>query len=169
MKIKDITFYRMWWANIAGEKEIKAKVDYKAYEVFKNPALLIENNAFKVAKGRNIYDIIWYQDVHNFAISERLKEALESNGITGWSAYSVMIDGIEGQYYGFWVTGKGGPVTKLDKDGCIPQSKPVEWDTTKWDGSDVFTLEDRGFTVLTPKAVEVFQQFKIKNVDIKPL
>ena len=169
MKIKGITFCRIGLSNTMGQVQIKAKIDYSAYQVFKNPDLLIENNAFEVLKGRNIYDILRYQDVHNFAVSERLKEALESNGVTGWSSYPITIEGIDEKYYGFWVTGQGGPVTKFDKDGNVPQFKPIKWDTAKWDGSDIFNIENTGIIGLTPKAVAVIQQFKVKSIEIKPL
>ena len=169
MKQTDIQFYKISRSMISGEKEIKAVMPYDSYAVFKNPALLADNNKFTVAKGRNTYDVVPYQDVFNFAISEKLKIALEQNGITGWLCYPIIIDGIEGNYFGFWVTGKGGKVTKFDKDGAIPMFKPLKWDQAAWDGSDIFNIEDTGIKACTPRAAEIFLQFNCKSIIVRPL
>jgi hypothetical protein len=162
-------FYKIGGSFISGEKGIKAVTPYKEYEIFKNPDLLIKNNRFVVSGGRNLYDIIRYEDLFNWAISEKLKTGLEKNNITGWSSYPIEIEGIEAAYFGFHVTGKGGRVTKFDKDGLVPMFEPIQWDQTKWDGSDIFNIDDTGIIALTAKAAEILNKFKIKNMYIESL
>lgn len=122
---------------------IEATVKYDSWEVLKNPEVLIKNNHFKVYKGQKSLDLIEYCEVHNFAISEKVKLLLEKNNITGWNSYPIEIDNIQKKYYWFQIIGIGGEVTNRDKNGDVPMFEPIKWKEKNWDGSDIFRLKKR--------------------------
>ena len=109
----------------------------------KNPEVLIKNNHFKVYKGQKSLDLIEYCEVHNFAISEKVKLLLEKNNINGWNSYPIEIDNIQKKYYGFQIIAIGGEVTNRDKNGDVPMFEPIKWKEENWDGSDIFRLKKR--------------------------
>ena len=148
---------------------IEANIKYDDMEIFYNPKKIVENNVFKIYKGNKFFDLIEYCDPLNFAISEKLKEKLEENKITGWSCYPIVIDGSNEKYYGFQVTGRAGTVTNLDEDGFIPM-EDIEFDINTWDGSDIFNLEDAGgIKVCTPRVKEILENAKMTNIEFSPL
>ena len=105
----------------------------------------------------------------NIAISERLKNILEEHNIKGWSCYPIIIENIEGNYYIFHLTGKGGEVTNREKDGCVPMFKPVKWNEAKWDGSEIFNIEGTAMKICTSKVKEIVEKAKLTNIEFEPL
>ena len=162
-------FYRLNTENRKGAIIIESAVQYRSWDIFKDPSLLIKNNNFKVDKGNKEFDLIEYCDPVNFAISDRLKSVLEDNNITGWSSYPINVDGIEKRYYGLHIIGKGGAVTNRDEDGDVPMFEPVKFNQKNWDGSDIFYLEDTGIKVCTQKVKDILDNEGITNIEIKPL
>lgn len=162
-------FYRIRSGNKRGALVIESKIKYRSWEIFKDPAILIKDNFFKVDKGKKAYDLIEYCDPINFAISEKLKRVLEENKITGWYCYPIFIDGIDDKYYGFHIEGKGGEVTNRDGDGDVPMFEPVQFNCSNWDGSDIFYLKGTGIKVCTQKVKDLLEKEKITNIDIKLL
>lgn len=161
--------YRIHTEEKRGAIVIKANVKYVSWEIFKNPKLLIDNNFFTVDKGQKLYDLIAYCDPTNFAISEKVKNILEENNVTGWSCYPIIIEGIKENYFGFQITGKGGEVTNRDQNDDVPMFEPVKWNQSKWDGSDIFNIQDTGIKACTEKVKEILEKAKITNLEIKPL
>ncbi|RZK04370.1 MAG: hypothetical protein EOO46_16735 [Flavobacterium sp.] len=148
---------------------IESKIEYDYGKVFENPEILVLNNSFTIHKGKKAFDVILYCDPLNFAISERFKNILEENEVTGWECYPIIIEGLESNYFGFHTTGKGGEVLNLDKDGLVPTFEPIQWDQSKWDGSDIFNIEDTGIKACTQRIKEILEKAKITNLEIKPL
>lgn len=161
-----MVFYRILPSMIRGAISIKANVPYRSNDVYKDPTLLKENNTFKFLKGKNKYEVLTYDDVRNFAISQKIMDAFTENNITGWESYPIVIEGTDEKYYGFHVTGKGGKITNLESNGAVSSSEPIEWEEDKWDGSDIFSLEDRSITVITPRVKEILDNFNVKNLFI---
>lgn len=162
-------YYRIHTNDKRGAIEIKSNIQYDYEEIFDNPELIIKNNSFKIYKGQKRFDLVSYCDPFNFAISEKIKLILEENQITGWTCYPIIIEGIEERYFGFHVTGKGGEVTNRDEDGFVPMFEPVEWNKSKWDGSDIFNIEGTAIKVCTQKVKDILEKAKITNIEIKPL
>lgn len=106
-------------------------------------------------------------------ISEKLKNILEENHITGWKTYPIklfykrMIP-IEG-YYGLSVVGRCGPIdyskSKIVK--CVQPDigytfkayKGLYIGLDKWDGSDFFFPEGTQHTIVTQRVVDILKDF----------
>ncbi len=162
-------FYRILNARKKSAIGIEAKVKYDDIDEFFKPNILKKENKFSPYQGTKFFDLIAYCDPVNIAISEKLKNILEQNNITGWSYYPIEIEGTDLRYYGFQMLGKAGPVTNLDEDGFVPIDD-IEFDVKTWDGSDIFNLEDAGgIKVCTPRVKEVLEKAKITNIGFEPL
>jgi hypothetical protein len=110
------------------------------YKVLGAETELIKNNRFTISKGNKLFDVIPFEKhFGNFAISQRLKDFLESNKTTGWSCFPIEIVGVHDQYYAFQVLGKSGEIINLNEvnTGLIGQIKS-QIVTSTIDGSDIF-------------------------------
>lgn len=143
---------------------IESTIEYDSWKVAKNPEILIKNNHFKIYKGQKPLDLIEYCEVHNFAISEKVKLLLERNNITGWTSYPIEIENVQRKYYGFQITGIGGEITNRDENGDVPMFEPIEWKEKNWDGSDIFRLKSAGVKVCTEKVKRLFEENGITNI-----
>lgn len=162
-------FYKILLKESKGSVRIETDIDYDYVEVFHNPEI-IQNALFKVYRGNKKMDVIGYCETVNFAISEKFKNVLENNVIKGWKTYVINIEGFEdNQYFGFQVIGKGGEVTNRDKYGDVPISKSIKWNKDKWDGSDIFYLEDTLIKVCTERVKEIIEKIGITNICFEPL
>jgi hypothetical protein len=161
-------FYRISLKEQRGAYRIKPNIEYSYKKLFHNPEPLV-GQTFKVYKGTKKMDLLGYCETVNFAISEKLKNLLEENKINGWATYPIKIETIDDNYYGFQITGKGGEVTNRDKYGDIPMFKPVKWNKEKWDGSDIFYIEETFISVCTEKVKEIIEKAKITNISFEAL
>ncbi|MBO4715151.1 MAG: hypothetical protein J5672_03510 [Verrucomicrobia bacterium] len=94
------------------------------YENFKYPIRFKHSCGTK--KLRDILDT----EIASWLISERLKNVLEENQITGWKTYPIQLfykkmEPIEG-YYGFSVVGRSGPVD-FSKSEIIKRVRKAEY------------------------------------------
>lgn len=162
-------YYKISVKEQRGAISIKTNLEYDYYKIFRNSEPL-KNQLFKIYKGTKNMDLVsfWGEPV-NFGISEKLKKLLEENKITGWSTYPIKIETIEDNYYGFQITGKGGEITNRDKYGDAPMFKPIKWNKEKWDGSDIFYLEETFISVCTERVKEIIEKAKITNISFEPL
>ncbi|MEN2402536.1 hypothetical protein GKZ90_0022285 [Flavobacterium sp. MC2016-06] len=147
---------------------IDAKVKYEIFGSFDDPSFLKENNVFKVDEGKVFFDLIGYQDPWNFAISERFKNILEKNNITGWDCYPIIIEDTDLKYFGFQITGKAGIISEYDEDGDRVYGS-IKVDLETWDGSDIFCLGDTAIKVISSKLFELIKSSKITNVEFDDL
>jgi len=147
---------------------IEAKTKYEIFGSFSNPSFIKEHNEFRVDEGRKFFDLIGYQDPWNFAISERFKNLLEENKISGWDCYPIIIEDSDLKYFGFQVIGKAGPITSLDEDGD-PMHGCTEFDENTWDGSDIFCLEDTAVIVCTTNVRDIILKTNITNIEFADL
>jgi len=157
---------------LRGEKKgavhIQAKVKYEIFGSFSDPSFIKKNNVFTVDEGNKFYDLICYQDPWNFAISERFKNLLEENKVTGWDCYPIIIEGVDLKYYGFQVIGRAGIIREYDEDGDRVYGTTYV-DVNTWDGSDIFCIGDTAIKVISPKIEELLLKNKITNVEIDDL
>lgn len=119
--------------------------------------------------GKKMRDILDNRSIANYLISDRFRDALEQEGITGWKCYPVEIYDKKGNlvhgYNGFSVTGRAGkmqehkvPPVEL---GYHPESYGCYFDSDSWDGSDIFNTENSNYLIVTERFIEVIRKYKI--------
>lgn len=138
---------------------------------------------FKHTYGNKVGDILDTGSASLFLISDKLKNTLEKNNLTGWKTYPVQIfdkkgDKIQG-YHGFSVTGRCGPVDyrkceitekRLAPEGpLIKHYKGLYIGLDKWDGSDFFIPEGTSGIKITQKAMNLLKTNKLTNLNCKNL
>ena len=149
-------------AHKKSEVEIESLEKYDIYEDI--PIIAKKHNKFKVYKGSKYFDLIGLVDPWNIAISERFKNLLEENNITGWKCYPITIQETKLKYYIFEVIGKAGLISDLDEDGDrVYGTTEVEIGT--WDGSDIFNIGDTATRVCTLKVKKIIEDAKITNIE----
>ena len=60
-----------------------------------------------------------FTDPFNFAISERLRNLLKSEGVTGWGCYPLEIKNVSEKLYGFQVLGRCGALVRPYEPGFV--------------------------------------------------
>ncbi len=114
----------------------------------------------RLDEGKKFFDIIYLQDPHNFAVSDRIHNLLLQEGITGWHSYPLSIERSDQKYWGIQVTGRAGPPFRPHVgfiDGLM-------FDFNTWDGSDMFVLEGTVSTLFTDRLRQLLQQAKTSNL-----
>jgi hypothetical protein len=136
---------------------------------------------FKQDDGKKFNDILDTGWPSLYLISERLKDVLEENSLTGWKTFPIKLYDKKGNeisgYHGFSVTGTSGPTIydnceiverRMVPDGPICHYyKGVFID--KWDGTDFFTPDKTGWIFITKKAADVLKKNKVTNLELKNL
>ncbi len=123
----------------------------------------------------------YYEIPEHFMIDSKLKGVLEKEQITGYELKDINIIGS----YGFRddgiqemvITGRAGHLQKLNGEEfetcstCgnitedIDEFEGVGFDINKWDGSDIFLIDNfEGIPVVTQKVKDIFEKNKIKNI-----
>lgn len=112
---------------------------------------------YYIEDGKKVRNVIEIRHPSAFLISTEIKELFESNGITGWKPYDIILyrkDGsiMEG-YYGFTVTG----TNSIDPNN--PDYIP-----------DFFHFYPKyGGVVCTQRVVDLLKKHKIKDFEMKPV
>lgn len=157
-----MTFTTIRLAHKKSEVEIESLEKYDLYEDI--PIIAKKHNNFKVYKGSKYFDLIGLVDPWNIAISEKFKNLLEENNITGWKCYPIIIQETKLKYYIFEVIGKAGLISDLDEDGDRVYGT-TEVEISTWDGSDIFHIGDTATRVCTLKVKEIIEKAKISNIE----
>ena len=84
--------------------------------------------------------------IHLLLISDRFKNLLEENGITGWQTYPIELYDRKGNlgegYNGFTIIGRAGDMLTFDSPpeefGYSPKSEGYYFNVDLWDGTDIF-------------------------------
>ncbi|MBK7911438.1 hypothetical protein [Candidatus Pollutiaquabacter sp.] len=158
-------FYRFRAEDKKGSVRIKSKVDYDTLDILRKDSPLIENNQFFIANGTKFFDIVQFDDSLNFAISKKMKNLLDSNNITGWRCFPIVIENSKEEYFGFQNTGIAGPITNLEAVNNY-ETEFREFDITTWDGSDIFNLDGSLFNVCTERVIDLLQKERVSNLEI---
>ena len=99
-----------------------------------------------------------------YLISQRLKDILTANGVTGWKTYPARVFDNKGNeisgYYGFSVTGRGGRVIYINDDQIPRSPEEALYDIRQWDGSDIFFIIGGGIWMTE----RVYRLLKKENV-----
>jgi hypothetical protein len=110
--------------------------------------------------------LVRYQDPFNFALSEKVYEALNKAGLSGWNAYQIAIEGREEKYYGFQVLGRsGGPIRPKTSGFVIG----YDFDRSTWDGSDFFIPDGTLGILCTEKAKDILANKKFNGIQLEDI
>ncbi len=164
-------FYRIQSKISYGRSPIKIEANIK-YDTLKNitkESPLIENNVFKVMSGTKWFDILPFNNSHDFAISEKVKNALETNNINGIWYFPIIIENYPDKlYFCFAITSIAGEILNLKKINNY-EDEYRNFDIKTWDGSEIFNLEKTGNIVCTKKVKDILTVQKITNIEITDL
>jgi hypothetical protein len=141
-----------------------------------NPQLKVQETT-----GSRLYDVLG-STILLHLISQRLRTALRSAGVTGWDSLSVdtsQFQALSG-YEVLRVLGRCGQIDDSKSERVIlpppvPRGEVVSgwrglyFDSPSWDGSDVFGPPRTGHIFLTEKAAGVIRQMKPSNASLEPL
>jgi len=126
-------------------------------------------------------DFIWTQDPLIVIVSDRVKQALESNGLTGWRTYPVQLrDESERTMLGFsglTITGRCGsldwsrslPVLRTYRSGTFANYRGIFFREDSWDGSDLFMPEDLAWMFTSERFSALAQKLRLRNAKFRKL
>ena len=127
--------------------------------------------------GKQMRDVLDNRDTMAYLISDRMKDLLIDNNITGWKCYDIEMYDKKGNivpgYNGFSVTGKCDDMLKVDYDNIVEDkrrgflAKGASFDINKWDGSDIFRVG--GWRIITKRVYELFKKHKITAIEMTRL
>lgn len=138
---------------------------------------------FQHKYGTKLHDILDTGVAGLYLISNKLKEVLENNDLSGWKTFSIKIlDKKENEldgYYGLSIIGRCGPIDYKKSDiiekQLAPNGPKVKYykglhpGLDQWDGSDLFLPESYFGVILSPKAAEVLKKSKLTNINLEEL
>ena len=119
---------------------------------------------YRQSEGKRLCDMLDMRfDGQCFLISDRMKQLLEDNGITGWKSYPVLLFDKKGNevngYNGFTVSGRGGSMD------IVPNN---HWAEGQWDGSDFFRILPN-YLVITERTKLLLKKNRITSAGFRPL
>ncbi len=104
-----------------------------------------------------------------FVISNRMKNLLEENQVTGWNSFPIIIfdkkENVIPGYYGFSITGRGGDYEGSNMPGWLDR-KPWKYNLSNWDGSDIFFIS--GTVIVTERIKIILEKNKIDKTEFHP-
>lgn len=148
------------------EALIESLEEYNQIEIFRGEEDLVKPFQMKLSEGKNLYDILGFQDTSNFAISERFYNLLKENNITGWRSYDVDIKGVSEKYYGFQVIGRCGRLIEPEEPGFYTGYK---FDIDSWDKTDFFCPQDTVRIFCSEKLYQLIKSNYISNAEIRDI
>lgn len=135
----------------------------------------------QIENGKKLRDVLDMRYVSAYLISDRMKNILKKNKITGWKSYPVIIydkkGGIIEGYNGFSIVGKSGPMDPRRQpteyyvrkwDGSVSDSLDYigGWfDISTWDGSDIFILGESLWIIITKRLYKILKKEKITAIE----
>lgn len=162
------TFYKFKGAWKKDVIRIQSLVEYDTLSLISQDSPLVQNSKFKIKQGSKLYDIIHFNDSQNFAISQKVKDILETNEFIGWDCFPILIEDINEKYFAFQNISEAGPILNLDAINRLETDRR-EFDIKSWNGADIFHLQDTLVNVCTGKVKEILVRENISNLDISPL
>ncbi len=161
-------FFRFRSKHLLNVLRIQSIIEYNTMDFISYNSILIANNQFKIQSGNIVCDLLPFNDSSNFAISERVKNILEENFITGWGCFPIEIFGLNEKYFGFQYLSKAGKILNLQALNSY-ETESIEFEIDSWNGSDIFHLEDTAINVMVPRVKEILESAGFTNLEILPL
>lgn len=146
---------------------LESKKKYELFTGLKDLDFYKKHNVYNIDEGKRFYDFIGDQGVLSF-ISEKFRNVLIENKITGWDSYPITIEGSNLKYFGLIINGRSGMTCKLDEDGDRVYGT-VNVDLKTWDGSDIFWIKETGIIACNLKVRKLLEQARITNIEFEDL
>ena len=160
-------FYTIHLGQKRSQVILRSKVEYDMYNIYPELNFIKENNMFKIDEGNKFFDFIGDQGPLEF-MSEKLKNLIEENEITGLSFFPIIIDDQKVKYFGFVRDQIVNSIFENDSDGDFIHGT-LRVDVNSWKGTDIFKLKNCGGMVCTPRAKEIIEKAKITNIEFDDL
>ena len=128
--------------------------------------------------GRQYKDVLDTPWLSAYVISDRFRQILEDNNVTGWKSYPVeLLDKYDKRisgYNGFCIVGRSGPMNPKgalgDMVGRVPDAElqPYKngwFDVDTWDGSDIFLLGNSRWIIITERVYKLLKKEKVASIE----
>jgi hypothetical protein len=149
--------------------KIEAIIEYDTLKNITKESPLVKENTFNVVSGTKWFDFLPFNNSFDYAISEKVKNTLEANGITGIWYFPIIIENYPDKiYYCFAITSIAGKILNLKRLNNF-EDDYIDFDTKTWDGSDIFNLDETGIIACTKKVKDILTKHKFTNVEIENL
>jgi len=140
---------------------------------------------FQQDHGSKLQDILNTGHVSLLLISDKMKNFLELNNLTGWKTFPIQFLDKKGSeilgYHGFSITGRCGPIDYAKSElieKLVPATPPfflrkfykgLYVGLDRWDGTDFFVPEGVLHIIITESASNVLKKNKLTNIYLKNL
>ncbi|MCI0343742.1 MAG: hypothetical protein L0216_21760 [Planctomycetales bacterium] len=136
---------------------------------------------FEWASGSHVFDLVGTGFAGLHLISERLVSQLTSANLTGWMTAEARVTGKGGRIVEglrrFIVSGRCGPIDYARSEIMIVSfpggpgrvRRGLYFDQATWDGSDVFSPQGSGITLVTTDFKRMVEEQRVSNVRLTPL
>ena len=127
------------------------------------------------SKYKDVLDMPW---LSAYIISDRFKQILEENNVTGWISYPIELldkyNNVVSGYNGFCIIGRSGPMNPKGALGSLADKVPETelppykngwFDINTWDGSDIFMLGISRWIVITERVFKLLKKEKITSIE----
>ena len=129
--------------------------------------------------GNRFRDVLDTRAVCTYLISDRMRDLLSSNDITGWRTYPIELydkkDHLISGYNGFSITGRGGKFDKNYELGYFDKDRNHFGATTRgvynlnnWDGSDFFIINPL-WIIVTERVMKLLKKNRIDAIEYEKL
>ena len=151
-------------------REIRNKLTLGDFEGLEFPVIFREDRD----SGKRFRDILDNRG-GEMLISDRLKQLLFDNNITGWTSYPIRMYDKRGNevygYSGFSVTGRCGGTLEYRTDKvCYANGyrffEGLSFDIAQWDGSDIFMVNGNRSIIITKLVYKLFKENKIDAIEM---
>ena len=151
-------------------REIRKKLTLGDFEGLEVPVIFREDRD----SGKRFRDVLDNRG-GEMLISDRLKQLLFDNNITGWKSYPIRMYDKRGNevygYSGFSVTGRCGGTLEYRTDKvCYANGyrffEGLSFDIAQWDGSDIFMVNGNRSIIITKLVYKLFKENKIDAIEM---
>lgn len=160
------SFYQINCQYKRGCIHIESDTEYDFRKFFSFQDNDISNSKFKIARGGKFLDLIPFNTSLHFAVSDKMRNIIVENHINGIDFFPIRIDNSV-DIWGIMPTSAAGKIENLERLNNL-EDETIEFNTSSWDGSDIFYLQDTLCLICTPKVKDILEYNKITNISFTP-
>lgn len=151
-------------------REIRIKLTLGDFEGLEFPVIFREDRD----SGKRFRDVLDNRG-GEMLISDRLKQLMIDNNVTGWKSYPIRMYDKRGNevhgYNGFSVTGRCGGTLEYTTDKVCYEDgfrffEGMSFDIEQWDGSDIFMVNGNRTIIITKFVYKLFKENKIDAIEM---